>query len=136
MMRIIVNSKIVERRGINTMIKFGVKIYAISGLLYIIGGLFNLVGLLQIIIPMMLFSFAAGIVYPNASSGALSLFTANKAGVAASIYNCFQMLGATFGSWIISSIVQKTQLPLGVMFVFIGMSGIIICYNISNLTTD
>ena len=130
-----INTKIVERRGIDIMIKFGVILYIISGLLYVIGGLFNSMGVLQIIIPMMLFSFAAGIVYPNASSGALSMFASDKAGTASSIYNCFQMLGATLGSWIISIIVHKTQLPLGLMFVFIGMGGIIIYYNIRDLTT-
>lgn len=127
------NSKVVERRGIEKMIKFGAIIIIVAGCLYIIFGCFGYVKTIPILFPMMLFTFAAGIVYPNASSGSLSLF-ASKAGTAASIYNCFQMLGATLGSWLISLVANKTQLPLGIMFVFIGMSGIIIYYNVKDST--
>lgn len=125
----ILNRNVVERRGIENMIKFGASIYIAAGVIYIVCGYFDYIGLWSILLPMMMFSFAAGIIYPNASSGALSLFI-ERAGTAASIYNCFQMLGATLGSWMISVAVHKTQLPLGIMFVFIGMSGIIIYYNI------
>jgi DHA1 family 2-module integral membrane pump EmrD-like MFS transporter len=127
----VINGKLVERKGIEKMIKFGAVIVSIAGILYAVTGYFNYVTTFSILFPMMLFTFAAGIVYPNASSGALSLFV-KQAGTAASIYNCFQMLGATLGSWVISSIIHKTQLPLGIMFIFIGMSGIIIYHNIKD----
>ncbi len=123
------NGKVVERRGVDNMLRAGAVIYMLSGLLYVLGGLFNYMTVVSILFPMVLFTFAAGIIYPNASSGALSLFT-DKAGTAASIYNCFQMLGAAVGSWIIAIIHHKTQLPLGVMFVFIAMSAMLIYYQL------
>jgi len=125
----VINSKVVERRGVEVMLKFGSMLYLLAGALYVVGGLFNIVNVVSILLPMMLFTFGAGIIYPNASSGALSLFT-KKAGTAASIYNCFQMLGGTMGSWIISSIYANTPLPLGVMFVFIGLSGMLVYYSL------
>ena len=123
------NGKMVERRGVENMLKFGAIIYLIAGGLYVLGGLFNYMTVVSILLPMTLFTFSAGIMYPNASSGALSLFT-DKAGTAASIYNCFQMIGAGIGSWIIASIRHKTQLPLGIMFVFISMSALLIYYQL------
>lgn len=123
------NGKMVERRGVENMLKFGAIIYLIAGGLYVLGGLFNYMTVVSILLPMTLFTFSAGIMYPNASSGALSLFT-DKAGTTASIYNCFQMIGAGIGSWIIASIRHKTQLPLGIMFVFISMSALLIYYQL------
>ena len=129
----ILNSKLVERHGVENMLQFGAKVYLLAGSLYVVGGLFNYLTVTSVLLPMMLFTFAAGIVYPNASSGALSIFT-EKAGVSASVYNCFQMIGGTLGSWIIASISHSTQLPLGIMFVFIAMSSLIINYKLQYST--
>jgi len=119
------NGRLVERHGIDIMLRFGAIMYIISGLILSICGLFDYMSVSLIVVPVVLFTFAAGMVYPNASSGALTIFTSNV-GSAASLYNCFQMLGAAIGSWIISLTVSKNQLPLGVMFILIGMTAMMI----------
>lgn len=121
----IFNNRMVTHRGIEQMLFFGCALFFAAGCCYILFGLLHFITLISILTPIMLFSFSAGIIYPNASSGALSLFS-TKAGTAASIYNFFQMVGAVLGSGLMSIVHHTSQVPLGVIFVFLGVIGIVL----------
>lgn len=121
----ILNSKIMPRRGIEKMLILGCILYTIAGVIYVTSWFFNYITVYIILVPMMLYMIGAGTVYPNCSSGAMSIFS-TKAGTAASVYNCLQMVGATIGSAFVS-IGHNTlnQLLLGGLFTLIGLVGII-----------
>lgn len=120
----LVSSKVMPKHGTEKMITFGCRLFTIAGVVFIVTGAFNLVNLYIILIPMMLYMIGAGLVYPNCSSGAMSIFS-TKAVTAASVYNFFQMAGATIGSGLISAHVGGNQLHLGMMLTVIGLGGIL-----------
>jgi len=128
----VLNSKVVARRGTETMIRLGCYIFILAGLIYVISGLFDWVNLWLILLPMVLFTIGASILYPNASAGAMTLF-ATQAGTAASVYAFFQMLGGGVCSGLISIIKTPNQLPLGLMFIGIGMLGVKLTRVLHNL---
>ncbi|MFN7093743.1 MAG: multidrug effflux MFS transporter [Burkholderiales bacterium] len=117
------NSKAVARHGLNKMLRLGCCLYVIAGILYVISGLFGIINGFVILVPIILFSIGASIAFPNASSGAMSIFT-TKAGAAASVYTFFQTLGAAIGSGIISWLPHSNQLSLGGLFVIVGLTGL------------
>lgn len=119
------NNRMVAHRGMEQMLFFGCALFFAAGCCYILIGLLHFTTLISVLTPIMLFSFSAGIIYPNASSGALSLFS-TKAGTAASIYNFFQMVGAVLGSGLISIVRHTSEVPLGVIFVLLGVIGIVL----------
>lgn len=127
------NSKIMSRSGTEKMINLGCRLYIIAGVIFLVTGMLNWINMYIILIPMVLFMIGAGFVYPNCSSGAMSIFD-TKAGTAASIYNFFQMAGATVGSGLISLNTHSNQLPLGIMLTIIGLVGIICCQNLPTKT--
>ena len=113
------NSRLIPRIGIEKMLTFGCVSYIIAGLAYLLTGAFNFINLYVVLVPMIVYMTAAGIVYPNCSSGAMSIFD-TKAGTAASVYNCLQMVGATVGSTLISLFHDTNQLPLGMLLLTVG----------------
>ena len=119
------NSKLIRRFGINRLIKAGVKIIGISGMLLVIGGIIPSSNPIIILIPVTIMAFGCGLIFPNASAGGMSIF-AKSAGTAGAIYACVQMLGGSMGSGLISllSHTYDAQLCLGVLFIiqtFIGL---------------
>jgi Bcr/CflA subfamily drug resistance transporter len=116
----VTNSYIMPRRGTEKMLMLGCGIYIIAGFIYVVTGLLGLINIYIIMLPIIIYMGAAGIVYPNCSSGAMSIFD-TKAGTAASVYNCVQMVGATIGSVMVSIYHDTNQLPLGLMFTVIGL---------------
>lgn len=117
------NRYLMPKYGMQKMITFGGFLYLGVGLFFMITGAFGVINLYIILIPMMIYMFGAGVVYPNCSSGAMSIFD-TKAGTAASVYNFFQMIGATIGSGIISTTTHKGQLPLGILLAVVGLVGL------------
>lgn len=115
----VINGRLMPRRGIEKMLITGSYMYIFAGAIYVVTGIFNVISLNIILVPMAIFMVAAGLVYPNCSSGAMSIFD-TKAGTAASVYNCLQMVGATIGSVLISIRHDINQLPMGLMLLIVG----------------
>lgn len=120
----VVNRKMIARRGLERILYLGSWLYITAGLIYVITGLFHYTNVVVILVPMVLYMYGAGMVYPNCSSGAMSIFD-TKAGTAASVYNCFQMIGATVGSTLISMVHDTNQFSLGVLLTGIGLLAMI-----------
>ncbi len=115
-----INRIVILKYGMQKMITLGAVLYLCVGLFFILTGILGVINVYIIIIPMMIYSLGSGFIYPNCSSGAMSIFN-NKAGTAASIYNFFQMLGATIGSLLISTSTNTNQLQLGILLTAIGL---------------
>jgi DHA1 family 2-module integral membrane pump EmrD-like MFS transporter len=62
----------------------------------------------------MLYLFAAGLLYPAATSGALEPFP-EQAGSAGALVGGLQNIGACLGIFISSLFAQHSQLPLGIL---------------------
>ncbi len=115
----LINRFMMPRRGSEKMIIIGCYLYISTSIIYIITGIFGLINIYIILAPIVIAVVASGIIYPNCSAGAMGVFD-TKAGTAASIYNCLQMLGASIGSILVSLFHNANQLVLGVLFICIG----------------
>ncbi len=118
------NSKMIYHRGIDKMLLIGILLLGGSGVLFLLGGIFNLTNVYTIIIPLMILVFGCGFIYPNASAGGLSLFS-KSAGTAGAIYAFIQMLGGSVGSGLISlmSHYGEPQSCLGLLIILQGIVG-------------
>ena len=114
-----INRFLMPRRGSEKIIIVGCYLYILTSILYVITGIFGLINIYIILVPIVIAVIASGIIYPNCSAGAMSVFD-TKVGTAASVYNCLQMLGATIGSIIVSLFHNANQLVLGLLFASIG----------------
>jgi Bcr/CflA subfamily drug resistance transporter len=119
------NGKLVVRRGINPMLKLGAGLFIAAGGFLFVCGLVGYISLFGVLLPVMVYAFATNLVYPNASSGSMSMF-ATRAGAAAAIYSFCQMLTSSIGSWLISEFHDASQLPLGIMMLSCGVLGLLI----------
>ena len=120
-----INRFLMPRRGSEAMIIIGCYLFIITGSIYIATGLFGFIDIYIILVPIVIAIIAAGIIYPNCSAGAMGVFD-TKAGTAASIYNCLQMVGATVGSILVSLFHNANQLVLGLLFTAIGMVSLVL----------
>jgi len=110
--------------GIKRMIVIGTVILAISVLVLIIEALFFKLGVTTVIIPMTIYTLAAGIICPNSNAGAMDALR-HKAGAAAavigfSVYFCSALL-----STIITAIAIDTLWPLLIYILIITMIAIL-----------
>lgn len=121
-----INSKLIQRFTIDQLLLCGVILLAASGVIFLLGGIFNLSSAITIIIPMIIMTCGSGFIYPNASAGGLSLF-AKSAGTASAVYACIQMLGGSAGSGFISLMSRygQPQECLGLFIILQGAVGII-----------
>lgn len=125
------NSKLIPRHGIDKMLLWGVRLLGISGLMFLLGGIFNLTNLYSIVIPLIVMVCGTGFIYPNASAGGLSLFD-KSAGTAGAVYACIQMLGGAAGSGFISLLSHygQPQECLGLFVILQGIVGIVFARNL------
>lgn len=114
-----INRFLMPRRGSETMIIVGCYLFIFTGFIYVLTGISGWIDEYIILVPIVIAITAAGIIYPNCSAGAMGIFD-TKAGTAASIYNCLQMVGATIGSVLVSLFHNANQLVLGLLFASIG----------------
>lgn len=119
------NNKVIFKVGIDRMLLLALVLLSISGVIFLLPGCFKIINLFVIITPLIILSLSSGIIYPNASAGALSLF-GNSAGTAGAIYASLQMLGGAGGSLLITYLVKyiDPQLALGSLLLAQGLIGI------------
>jgi DHA1 family bicyclomycin/chloramphenicol resistance-like MFS transporter len=76
-------------------------------------------GLFGVVLPVMLYVFALGLITPNAMAAALEPHP-RMAGVVSSLIGCLQMAGAAIAGWIASSFYDHTALPMAVSVLALG----------------
>lgn len=118
-----INSKLISRRGVDNLLYVGVCLLGLSGLLFLLGGVFRIVNLYSVIIPLVILVFGCGLIYPNASAGGLSLFS-KSAGTAGAVYAFIQMLGGSVGSGLISFMSHYGD-PLSCLGLLVILQGIV-----------
>ena len=115
------NSKIVPRLGIIKMIFTGCSLILLGGVLLLIPMLFfNVLNLTVFIIPVMVSIAGISMVIPNAYAQGVS-GRAKIAGITVALLSAIQMIGGSLFSAIISSAHENNQIPLGCIFLSIGL---------------
>ncbi|MCK4607924.1 MAG: multidrug effflux MFS transporter [Gammaproteobacteria bacterium] len=116
----LLNTKLIDRYGINRMLKIAGYVLFLAGLLTLLFWLLGVVKFWPVIIPVMIMVFSAGIIFPNAFAGALMPFP-KIAGIAGAIVGFIQIMGGVIASGVISIVPDNTQLPLAVAFIVCGI---------------
>jgi Arabinose efflux permease len=130
----LLNSMLVDRYSINHMLTFGSYTIFFSGtLMLLLFWLFNIVSFWIIVIPITIFFFGSGMIFPSAFAGALTPFK-KIAGIAGAIVGFIQSLGGFVASGIISILPDNTQLPLAVAFILCGIIISVLVHYVSNTT--
>ena len=125
----LLNAKLVKQKDINFMLKVGVVLMLVSGLIMM---LLYLIGLLNIVFIFLLVGFyftSASFIFPNAGAGALSSFK-KIAGTASALLGAIQIIGGAIASTILALIPILSILVLSSTFILCGLG----CHFFLNLT--
>ncbi len=114
------NNKLISIYPLNSITNLGLFCYFICGISYGVLYCCNIINTLAIIVPFLFFLIGCSIILPNCSACAMNKFK-TTAGVASAAYAFLQMIGATFGSTIISLATTPTLLHLGIFFTSIAI---------------
>ncbi|HEY5259397.1 MAG TPA: hypothetical protein VIJ46_02035, partial [Rhabdochlamydiaceae bacterium] len=115
------NKLSIGSRGSHQMLVLGIAVMFFSGLLMLLLALLNSIHVLAIMIPMLMYSFGAGITFTNSFAGAFHPF-AKIAGFAGALFGCVQIFGGAVGSGLMSLISGRNQIPLSIILIAIGIS--------------
>jgi DHA1 family 2-module integral membrane pump EmrD-like MFS transporter len=121
------NSRLVMKYGIAVMIKAGIIIALLSGLIMLLFALYHIINTPVIVIPAVIFCFASGFIFSNAMAGAFEFF-GHMAGITGALYGFLQMMGGVIPSMLLSGVILQNQLPLSIIFTGIGFAAMIIFY--------
>lgn len=125
----LINSQIVMKYGIHTMLKWGVGLMLFSGLLLVLFSFANIIHPWSVVVPAILFSAAGGFVFANAMVGAFEAF-GHIAGIAAAIYGFLQMSISALSGMIVTHLPENTPLPLAFIFTVLGVVNILVLYSL------
>lgn len=106
--------------GWHRMLKMSIIIILCSGILMLILALFNLVNTFAIMLPMLMYSFGAGITFTHSFAKAFEPF-GQIAGFAAALFGCLQILGGAVASALVALVHEKNQIILSVILITIGI---------------
>jgi hypothetical protein len=117
------NAHIVGRLGIERTLRLGNSIILLMGLIFILGGYFNIMSVAAIILPTIGIEFGIALVFPNAFVGAVAPFP-KMLGAAGAIYGCIQV-GITFAcSIVVAALNETSQFPMGILLAVIAIIGL------------
>lgn len=109
-----VNSRMVERFGTQFMLRKGILLMLLSGLLLALGHVFVGMNLIAIVAPLCLFFYGATFIWPSAFSGAFAPF-GHISGYAGAWYGLMQIGGAACLGGLVAHLPETNQLPLAVI---------------------
>lgn len=110
----LVNSKFVMKYGISRMFDFGKKFMFCASVIMLIAALLGFLNVAIIILPLMLFTFGAAMIFANSYAGAMMPF-AKLAGLAAAMLTCGQLFGGFVSSTLMSLLPTSSQIPLAIV---------------------
>lgn len=123
----ILNILLVRRLKNNNIILAGLSIMTLGGFTMLLVGTVISINVLIIVLPMMIYIMGTKMIYSNAMVGALEEFK-NMGGSAVALYSSIQMLTTTLTNSIVSRIHPHNQLPLAIILLVFGITGIAILY--------
>jgi len=130
-----INIKLVLRLGTLSLLWIGLFTAFFAGLLMLAFALANIINAWVIMVPVILYTTAAGLVFSNANANAFHTF-GHIAGIAGAVYGFLQILGSTLTSILLSTLHAHSQVPLAYIFTGLGLFGLIILYFISRTSRD
>lgn len=119
-----VNNRLIAHFGRKKMYYIGCGLLISSGVLYCIFDLLNQLTLYTVLIPICITCFSSGILFPNSSSGAMTLFS-SQLGSASAMYSFLQMSSVSILCAIILKLFDHDLMALGSVFI---ISAIIIIF--------
>jgi MFS transporter, DHA1 family, 2-module integral membrane pump EmrD len=111
----------IKSLGRDRMLLIGITLIFLSGLLMFFLALFSLINTFAIIVPMLTYSFGAGVTFTNAFAGAFHPFS-KIAGFAGALFGCMQILGGAIASGLMTVINEKDQTPLSIILIVVGIA--------------
>jgi MFS family permease len=99
----------------------------LTGIIMLLLGKYNHSTLLSVLIPTMGAGISIGIILPNASAGAFSIFNSGI-GVAGALYGFIQLLITAIASSIVAGLLIQSQLTIGLVIVFLSCIGLLFYY--------
>lgn len=80
-------------------------------------------GIISLIVPMFIYTFGTGLVYPNAAAGAMDLFT-ERAGVAGSLLGSIQLFIVALVTFVFSAIPIHSVFTLGLILLILSFASL------------
>lgn len=125
-----INIHLVTKLGTLFLLWLGMWIILFAGLSMLAFGFANIINVWVIMIPIISYTTAAGLVFSNANANAFDAF-GHIAGIAGAVYGFLQIMGSTLTSILIAGLHERTQVPLAFVFTSLGLFGLAILYFIS-----
>ncbi len=126
------NARFVIQAGIYKMLRIGVAILFVSGLLMLLLAFFiKPLNLWTVVIPIWMYMLGTGFIFPNTYAGALTPF-AKIAGLAGSTYGFMQFLGGASASGLFAEMGDHTQFPLAGFILGCALVNLIIIFSFRN----
>lgn len=114
------NGKLVSRFGMDKMLKVGILLLIMGGMVMFGFGIFRILNFWVVVIPVIIFMIGSSWIIPNAYAGALIPF-ARFAGFAGAIIGFIQVAGGSLASGLIAILPDHNQIPLALTLLFCGL---------------
>ena len=115
----VLNANLVMKLGMRYMLLIGGNLMVFGGITMASFFMMGYVNVYVILIPVILFIIGAGFIYSNAVAKAFTPF-AHMAGSAGALYGAIQVFVAALTSGLMSMLHEHNQLPLSIIFLFLG----------------
>jgi len=119
----LISAYLVERIGITRMLFCGFVLMVCMGSIMVVAGKYSHITLYNVLLPTMGLGISIGIILPNASAGAFSIFNSGI-GVVGALYGFIQLFITTISSSIIASFAKQSQFNVGLVIVLLGCLGL------------
>ncbi|MGB6976051.1 MAG: multidrug effflux MFS transporter [Gammaproteobacteria bacterium] len=120
MMGNFVNSLALRRWQSLQILQTGIVLMLLSSLTMFVFSAFDILNVSVVLVPIIFFLAAGGLIFANAMTGALMPFP-EMAGVAAALYGCLQILGAFVTTLIVAGLHQNNQQALSLVFILLAV---------------
>lgn len=120
-----INAMVVERLGLNYMLKVGLIIMLIGGIVMLGFGLVGTINVVVIMVPVVIYILGSSMIFANAYAGAFHPF-AKMAGTAGAIFGFLQILGGAISSSIMSFMKSYNQIPLASVLIASAMIAFVV----------
>ncbi len=119
----VINNFLVKIYGIDSVLRKTGVLMLCSSMFFVLFSMFNIINIYSVLLPVFFFLIGAGSCFSNGSSGSISLFK-EKAGSAAAVYSCIQIIGGMLGSYFVTCFSHESS--LGLALILLALSAFIV----------
>ena len=124
----IFNRIYLKRMGYQNMMKISMSMILLGSFSLLAFGLLHIMALYAVMIPLVIYSNGLGMLFPNLSTAALSVFT-TIIGMGSALYGTVQMAGGLVGSGIIAHFSESTLIPIGIIMSIFSVIAVLALIN-------